>query len=194
MKKMPNTAASTYCINPDYCIRTDPVAHDDRHLRDEWQDEVYAAAAEYKPRSVLDLGCGSAFKLFKHFTCPFVGVELPSMLGWLRAVHRKHEWREFADGPQRADIVICADVIEHVADPDEILAFIEGCQPRRVFMSTPIRSEHDNGPPENKSHVREWTMQEFRAYLGSRGWNVHEHYLSNAKNRTQLAVCEVAYA
>src|SRR5262245_51901295 len=44
---------------------------DDTPLKDEWQREVYEAAADYARAqnftSVADVGCGSAFKLLKHF-------------------------------------------------------------------------------------------------------------------------------
>ena len=47
-----------------------------------------------------------------------------------------------------------------------------------VVLSTPDRDRRrgpdDMGPPGNWSHVREWNVEEFRAYLESRGFRVDE--------------------
>ncbi|HUS39186.1 MAG TPA: class I SAM-dependent methyltransferase [Pirellulales bacterium] len=188
----------SYHLPSGYQHRANPVPHDDSEFTDEWQDEVYAAASlccqclHDRPTSVLDLGCGSAFKLLKHFSQPHVGVEVAPMIGVLRFSYPDMTWRHFDEGPTHADVVICADVIEHVADPDQILSFIEGCTPRLVFLSTPDRDlvGRPNGPPENKSHVREWTFAEFDDYLMKRGWLIIEHYHSSRSQGTQLAVCE----
>lgn len=68
--------------------------------------------------------------------------------------------------------LICSDVIEHVEDPDQILAYLEAIRPEQIVISTPDRDEikldTQDGPPRNIHHVREWTHDEFVAYLSSR--------------------------
>lgn len=193
-----------YRIPWGYRVNENPVPHDDRGMKCEWQREVYQYAGEHGTEPFLDLGCGSAWKLFVCLPChypenaavrtsEFIGVEVEPMLAHLRRLYPQHIWRHFDDGPVRVPTVICADVIEHVQDPDAILAYIEGCKPNRVFISTPDRDLVGTplGPPENPSHVREWSFRELRAYLESHGWKVLEHFHSNREQGTQLAVCEV---
>lgn len=185
-----------YQLPLGYKINANPVPHDDRAMQDEWQREVYEYAAKtHAGEFTLDLGCGSAWKLLEYARSDtLIGVEVEPMLSWLKQQYPYRAWRHFDDGPTWAYTLICADVIEHVQDPDAILAFIEGCKPNRVFISTPDRDLVGTplGPPENPSHVREWSFSEFRAYLESRGWKVLEHFHSNKEQGTQLAVCEVA--
>ena len=58
------------------------------------------------------------------------------------------------------DIVLCADVIEHVEDPDDLLVEIHRItKPEgRVVFSTPVRI---NEFPQDKEHVREFFPLEF---------------------------------
>jgi 2-polyprenyl-3-methyl-5-hydroxy-6-metoxy-1,4-benzoquinol methylase len=65
--------------------------------------------------------------------------------------------------------VICADVIEHVAAPDELLEFLAALGAEHLVISTPDRNElhlgTEDGPPKNIHHVREWTLPEFLVFL-----------------------------
>lgn len=187
------TTLDTYCLPESYQIRENPRQHDDRPFTDQWQREVYEHARTLtKPgERVLDLGCGSGYKLVKHFWNT-VGVELDAeMVAWLQAKYPDRPWRAFHDGPMKADVVICADVIEHAKSPGFLLDWIEMCLPRLVVVSTPRRDPADMGPPENTGHVREWSFSEFSRYLRRR-WRVVEHFVSNHQQRTQVAVCEVS--
>jgi hypothetical protein len=84
--------------------------------------------------------------------------------------------------PQGYDLLICADVIEHVKNPDALLDFIKRAKPKTVVISTPDRDvlvelfykwylETDpawtgfNGPPFNQCHLREWSFVEFENYI-----------------------------
>ena len=200
----------SYGIKPGYVVREHPVARDDRDSTDEYQDEVYRAArvaamgafGDEPFQTVIDLGCGSGYKLMKYFRdVETIGVEIRDIVPWLQSRYPGRAWRRFEDGPQFVDMVICADTIEHVLDPDKLLDFIEACEPRLVVFSTPERDlltqidaaqptphpDPSNGPPNNIEHVREWTLDEFAGYIGAR-FKILEHYICNQEQATQLLV------
>jgi hypothetical protein len=183
---------------------------------DAWQDEVYAEAAriyrEIEPQSpycccVVDYGTGSGFKLVKHFG----GFCILDMYGLDRteqvAVNAKKypTWlwttpeRFLANRPDRdIGLVICADVIEHLDDPDELLKRIGYLDPRILVISTPDRSISwlaQNGPPHNTQHVREWAFQEFGQYIGDwllrQNGSLVRHFHSNVKQATQCVVARL---
>jgi 2-polyprenyl-3-methyl-5-hydroxy-6-metoxy-1,4-benzoquinol methylase len=79
------------------------------------------------------------------------------------------------------DLVICADVIEHVKNPDELIHFIIKMDPEHIVISTPDRDllheklgRSQTGPPGNTHHIREWSFDEFENYI-SRNFNIIRH-------------------
>lgn len=82
----------------------------------------------------------------------------------------------------RFDTIICADVIEHLVNPDPCLAFIRRhlAGHGAAYISTPerdvLRGRHCMDSP-HPMHVREWNSAEFRALLESRGFLVERHHL-----------------
>jgi hypothetical protein len=93
----------------------------------------------------------------------------------------------------KADLVICADVIEHLDNPDDLLDFIDDIDFRLLIISTPERDgqagKNDFGPPENTSHYREWNAVEFKNYL--RQWFVvKDQVIFTTKSITQVVICE----
>jgi hypothetical protein len=192
--------AENYFIHEGYKHRTEASYFDDTENTDEWQREVYRFAREvFDDRhlsKVCDIGCGSAFKLIRHFAdCDIVGFDVPTTCDWLRKKYPGHSWIEldFKNPPTaRVDLVIAADVIEHVLCPTELLSYILALNPQYVVFSTPDRNlfnagTHD-GPPRNPSHIREWSYAEFQAYIGSR-FQVLEHFISNRSQATQCLLC-----
>lgn len=157
----------------------DAVPHfDDTPFRDEFQDAVYRHGQYYlikmKLTRVLDIGCGSGFKLMKYFggyNTEAVGVEVEPTLSWLRATYPHREW---SDGIPygRWDLVMCSDVIEHVKDPDALLDSIADTDFKYLVISTPasdlLGHGTELGPPRNIHHAREWTQEGFKQYISSR--------------------------
>lgn len=171
-----------YCIKDGYEARTEVPHFDDTSFKDEFQREVYNAAAAQAflmgARTVYDFGCGSGFKLMFHFPHLFtIGFELEPALSFLRNQYPERVWLEpgktqgysMGRGPK---LLICSDVIEHVEEPDLLLNQIASLNPDRVVISTPDRVElgmgTEDGPPRNIHHVREWTHDEFVQYLQTR--------------------------
>lgn len=189
--------------------RQQPVAftHDDARADGEpeyWNPERVAAAAKYQYhvyrwaaeiirdrnlRSVLDVGCGPGIKLGRLIAprCSDIeGIDQPSAVAAAAAagspgkytcvdLERPGEvmpWRTF-------DLIICADVLEHLIDPDPCMDLIRRFSgPRTVIVvSTPDRTRlHGRECMESTKpeHVREWAMSEFERYVESRGVSIED--------------------
>lgn len=196
----------SYFLPESYCPRLDNEFFDDTPLRDECQNEVYAHALHiFKKehlRSVSDIGCGGAFKLIKYFPDTITtGFDLPPTVAWLEKLYPERAWLSCdltSRPPVRGGLVISADVIEHLVNPDHLMGFIEAMQPDKVVLSTPerlrlekLQSEwREDGPPVNPCHVREWSYREFYNYVAS-WFAVDEHFISNETQATQVVVCSL---
>lgn len=160
-----------------------------------FQHHVYARAARWlRARGggrVLDLGCGYPIKSAQQLqpvATSLLLIDQPSLapvlaehfpqLTFLAA--NLEELTLSLD--QRFDLVICADVLEHLMNPNPCLDFIRGhLDPGGVaVLSTPER-DYLRGPACDHSpkpdHVREWNQEEFARYVASRGFTLLEHEL-----------------
>jgi SAM-dependent methyltransferase len=188
-----------YFIHDGYEHRREPRYFDATGSTDDWQAEVYRFAREiadqYDLKSVIDIGCGSGFKLLKYFrNFATIGVDVPQTCAVLRKRYPSRQWSvsEFsAATTPHADLVIASDVIEHVPDPDALLQYILRIAPRYVILSTPdrnlLRNGTHNGPPMNPTHLREWSMVELHAYI-STFLQIDEHFISSAAQATQCVL------
>ena len=190
-----------FCIKKGYHHAGSVIDFDDTSNTDEWQKEVYQLAkkiaGEKNYLSVIDLGCGSAYKLL-HYLGDYetTGIEVGETLRWLKKNHPQRKWLSFeATNPStlHCDLLICSDVIEHVKNPDELLAFIHAINCKEIIISTPEREavagKNDYGPPENPSHFREWNTREFKKYISTR-FVLEEHCIFNDKSVTQVISCK----
>ena len=193
-----------YFIHDGYEHRKEYLYFDDRYNSDEWQDEVYRFAKEtaqaYDLKNVLDIGCGSGFKLIKYFRdWKTIGMEVSKSYAALRRRYPERQWilGDFASAaPPNVDLVIAADVIEHLVEPNQLLDYIVQVNPQYVVISTPDRGlmrlgSHD-GPPANANHIREWNMTEFHAYISSR-LQILDHFHSNSAQWTQCILARPRY-
>jgi SAM-dependent methyltransferase len=198
--------ASCFCLPDGYtqlpAVETndefsDGVYWNKARLKDElmYQWHVYTWAQSLirdgDIRSVLDIGCGAAGKLAQLIApeCDDVlGIDLPSAV---RVASERHPSIAFdsidieqsgATLGRTFDLIICADVIEHLADSRVLLRFIRSaCHPdTRVLLSTPDRPRL-RGRSCMKStmsgHVREWAADEFLAFLEQEEYVVHKSRL-----------------
>ncbi len=200
-----------YCIKKTYIIREQYCHHDDTKFKDEYQLEVYLYALglmkKYNLQSILDIGCGSAYKLITYLgEYDTIGLELPQNVQWLQEKYPDRKWlvSDFDMGKSlKADVVICADVIEHLVDPDELLKFIKDISFKYLILSTPCRSirflswrdfikmrwvRKVWGPPGQRAHMREWSFKEFYQYISSH-FVILEHKITNVSQATQMVVC-----
>ncbi len=177
--------------------------HDDMDLTDQWQREVYLHAQqtmiENHFSTVLDLGCGSGYKLMQNLgDFDTIGLELECNIAPLqqRYPHRKWQSCDLTRPISRTvDLVICADVIEHLVDPDQLIEYLQSIQFQRLIISTPDRSllyrpwkRRYWGPPRNSTHQREWTFSEFSRYI-SGTFEILDQQISNREQATQMLTC-----
>jgi SAM-dependent methyltransferase len=146
--------------------------------------------------TVYDVGCGSAYKLINYLgKFKTVGFDLPKTVKFLNERYPDRSWFEIdfcGQNMPEADLVICADVIEHVLDPDQLLARVAAVAGKYIILSTPDRnllyslsSPFRHGPPRNPWHIREWAFVEFERYI-SRTFNILDHRISNRGQATQM--------
>lgn len=183
-----------------YREQSNPVHFDDRDLRDEWQDEVYAEVFyQFTLRGhqrIADLGCGSGYKLIKYFLAAVsIGIELEPCLSFLRASYPDRTWRSGEDTAASlldVDMIMTSDVIEHVPEPGAMLQAFAESSASFFAISTPAldllaerKMSPRFGPPANPSHIREWTTEEFFNFV-SRYLRVVDHKITNIPQCTQL--------
>jgi|TARA_R100000501_G_scaffold14680_1_gene26552 SAM-dependent methyltransferase len=164
-----------------------------------YQHQVYALASklisEHSFQTVFDVGCGPASKLAwlhsRHPDVHFTGFDQPNAIAFCLKHYDWGEWRaDDFDHPEpfgqseKADLIICSDVIEHLTDPDHLLDYVmQRIKPDgMVLFSTPDRERlysKISKKPRNPYHIREWAALEFISYLRNYGFEiVHtEHQL-----------------
>jgi SAM-dependent methyltransferase len=160
-----------------------------------YQRAVYRRAGELTretgAESLLDVGCGLGVKLQalhqRHPRLKIVGLDTAEAVRHCRAHWDFGEWHEVdlesppRDPSWRAEVVVCADVIEHIENPDPLVAFLKQAvlPGGRLILSTldrlACRSPGALSPP-NPAHIREWSFDEFGGYLRSRGLCILDHY------------------
>ena len=180
-------------LPPDYVARAEPAPFDDARYVDSaiiHQPEVYDAADYFlragRRSTVIDIGCGNGRKLREIRAARHVGIDFGANLALCRA--RFGAWGEWLEADfARPDcvglaamagwdsVVVCADVVEQLADPEPLLALLAACYRRGaiVLTSTPdrvrTRGAAHKGPPPNPAHVREWALAEYVECLAGRG-------------------------
>ena len=148
---------------------------------DKYQKEVYEASVKiYNDKnfsSVVDLGCGSAYKLLNYFpeSAILIGIEEELTYKWLLNTYPKHNWLMFTPTLllEPFDILICSDVIEHIVKLEEFVKWIVSQSWKIGVFSTPDRVYYE-GPPINTSHVREWNFEEFESFM-SQWFEIIDH-------------------
>jgi len=169
-----------------------------RRLNDayNYQYHVYKYAMDviqkHNVKRVIDVGCGPAIKLGlfhdKYPDLDITGIDQDHPIEYCKSTHKYGRWlvddfeNPRSDIPNlEADLVINADVIEHVMNPDNVLNYIAHrmAPDGLALISTPDRARnygHDKMESGHPAHIREWTKDEFAQYLQSRGWEILEHF------------------
>ncbi|HET9957111.1 MAG TPA: class I SAM-dependent methyltransferase [Polyangiaceae bacterium] len=196
-------AHDNFCIRTQYIARSTALTHEGTSGETYWTAARIRAADTYQwgvyalaerelrrraARTVVDVGCGPAPKLAalqkRNPDVSFIGIDQGSAVTYCRGHYQWGDWLEedLANPKQtpsdiQGDVVICADVIEHVLDPDVLLDYLKQhvtpCG--LLIISTPdrdlLRGPNCTQSP-NPQHVREWNGEEFKRYLQSRGLRV----------------------
>jgi len=191
-----NLLTKTYEIKKEYSSRDHEIYFDDSNNTNEYQNDIYLHAKklveENKFNTVLDIGCGSGFKLIEHFNDKDVtGIELPKTVDFLTKKYPNNRWlsHDFSMRLEGTyDLVLCVDIIQQLLFPDDLLAFLETLDFKIAIISTVERDKcrgvNHLGPSPNYWHVREWNNKEFNKYISSRfriifqdTINTHEQFL-----------------
>ena len=166
-----------YEIKIGYVTRKENIHFNDSGNKDEHQDEVYRRIKklfiEKQLKSIIDIGCGSGYKLIKYFNeYDTIGLELPPALEYLKKKYPDKTWiySDFNFLPAKTyDMIISIDVIEHLKNPDDLLNYIKTLKPKYVALCTPDRDklvyQSRLGPSVNIAHLREWSKHEFDNYI-----------------------------
>ncbi len=151
-----------------------------------WQADVYRLANLLARRKcitrIIDIGCGRGQKLVSlKDTFDVVGIDYRSNIEYCQSNYNWGTWIEcdlntnIPNLDFKNSICINADVIEHIPDLTALIETLRNASKTAayVLISTPDRERLNqgtpNGMPANKSHVREWTRQEFTDWLKSEG-------------------------
>lgn len=160
----------------------------------EYQYDAYRIAAEIvrsqRIDALLDVGSGPPKKLAELMP-PELRIHLvdqPSTRQIAAALLPRAAFA--AANLERADLdlgetfrlILCADVIEHLLDPDPCLDFMRRhLRPGGLMLLTTPERDVQRGPDcdncPHPMHVREWNRGEFRTLLESRGLEVVEQRL-----------------
>ena len=170
----------SYEIRASYRHRKSVPSFDDTHNKDEYQRAVYEMAQwnhnQLGLKTVLDVGCGSAWKLVNILhNAETIGVELEPNLSFLIRTYPNRTWldgKELDYETIKADLVIVADMLEHVENPRTMLQQIQLVKGvKKLVFSTPERARtsgiDDLGPPNSPYHRREWNLEEFARLIGT---------------------------
>ena len=196
----------TFCIKADYQHRPDALSFEQDQAGTYWTADRVRRSLDFQrdvydlgrrllrgsgSRNVLDVGCGPALKtrqLLADSSTRVVLLDQPSVGAVVRAnwpganfVPADLERGELDLG-ERFDLVICADVVEHLVDPRPCMRLIRRhlAKDGVAVISTPernvVRGVGCTGSP-NPQHVREWSRDEFRDFVRASGFRVVEQEL-----------------
>lgn len=158
-----------------------------------WSDKLFRLFGAYsiKPRTVIEIGCGSGATLdvaLKHGVERAIGYEMNPYVteygrGRFPAVEFRDElWTSQSD-PQGAELVLCLSVLEHINDPRHLLGeFARYCMAADGFLalSVPIFNPDAWGHVMNplakgspfrsaEEHVLHFSQKGFRTILRKAG-------------------------
>lgn len=196
-----------YQLAEDYvCNNISIEYYQDRDRSLDFQSHCYRALREmiliYKYKSVLDFGCGHWVKLYKYIypICKdVVGIDLPEHIDKNGSVpfglFIGHDLnKNIFQSDRKFDVIIASDIVEHLVSPDNLMNSVKSNLAKDCFVlfATPDRSYQkvrSEGRPYNKSHVQEWTEDEFCEYLKVSGFELLRIFRS--LNQSNIYFCKV---
>lgn len=197
--------ADRYSIRKDYRENLIQATYDPSGDPAYWNEDRLKSAASYQwdvyeiavqlmrergLKSLLDVGSGPPVKLQALIPdeVDVCLVDQPNTARYAKTLLPMAQFfsanleNDFPDIGRTFDLVVCADVIEHLVAPDLCLDFIRRHMTPNglLLISTPerdaLRGRQCTHCP-HPMHVREWNFREFGCYLASRGFKVADQRL-----------------
>lgn len=85
--------------------------------------------------------------------------------------------------PERVDLFVCSETIEHLADPDEFLERLTAYA-RYLFLSTPVAEPAGSG---NTEHYWSWDVADVGKMLADCGWSPVDRLTLTPQSTRHLA-------
>ena len=153
-------------------------------------------AHESDAKRICDLWPGSGDKLMSRFEAfETVGIDEATHLASAREAFPGAMWVEAGIiEPQLFagfDLVICANVLEHLAEPDVLMDALARSDVESVVFSTPERNAllqadgRSFGPPQAANRYFEWTSAEFARFVDTY-FDVVGQHVSSHDDTSQL--------
>jgi Tol biopolymer transport system component/SAM-dependent methyltransferase len=193
-------------IKPEYRQRDQVEYYEQKESTRIHQPHVYGLAKYFCERLgtkyIIDIGCGNGAKL-QEFPPEVqkIGIDFGTNLELFEKnnpgariieINFEEEIPKFDDELIANSVVICADVLEHLHSPDNLLKYLAklSYQAQFVLISTPdrvrLRGIGDLGPPKNPWHLREWSsdelhdlFDEYKFKPGFWGYTINNNELLN---------------
>lgn len=185
---MNSNVGAMYNLPANYQPRLKPeYFHDTLPDSTYWQADCYRLAAHLARkvgiRRLVDIGCGTGGKLIPLAGAfDICGIDYGDNIEQCKAVHPIGQWitadlenEVIASEIFTDSVVINSDVIEHLVNPSALIQTLRNATQTAayVLVSTPDRTRLQQntpyGPPANKAHVREWTLDELEHWFISEG-------------------------
>ena len=157
-----------------------------------YQYYVYAKCLSMMQRqgykNLMDVGCGAPVKVKELLYPWYDDVELVDQPSVAQIATEILPGCRFTSADledidlnlsRKFDLIVCADVVEHLINPDNCLEFIRHhlAPYGLAVISTPerdyVRGKSCDYSPKPE-HVREWNSEEFEQYITSRGFEIVE--------------------
>ncbi len=153
----------------------------------EFQLAIYTEAMEIVkakgPKcSVVDIGCGDGAKLHRYiepFCSLITGWDIPEMVKLCKEDYPNQQWLEcdlekYQCVSVSADVVICADVIEHIKNIDNVFNHIISSMNKDgvCVLSTPNIDTVTDEVKQNEKHCNAWNRKSFCEVIESYGLDI----------------------
>ncbi len=159
-----------------------------RALIERFHAQLAAQVRSLAPREILELGCGEGYVLAAlrraGISVPMLGIDLsePALAEARRRVPDAHfelqDARSFASAGRRHDLVIAAEVLEHIPEPAQMLEVLDALAGRYLIASVPwepffrglnfLRGKHVLQLGNDPEHVNHWSRRGFVHFVSTR--------------------------
>jgi ubiquinone/menaquinone biosynthesis C-methylase UbiE len=166
-----------------------------RWFIDQFYDRLFELLRRLPGRTILDVGCGEGFTLQRIImawpnTYELTGID--SSAAALKAGRELHPTLRLEEGnsyslpyPSHAfDVVLCTEVLEHLADPARALAEIRRVSKGYALLSVPhepwfraanfLRGKNLARLGNDREHIQHWSSRSFQSFVEKNHFEVLE--------------------